>query len=72
MSQEAQGGDISSGFGDSTVSGPVSDEKAEQMLHGDHDGPPREHPQQAAEGDSGGDGGQRVHPQEPAEGGSPS
>ncbi len=25
------GGDISSGFGDSTVTGPVSDEKAEQM-----------------------------------------
>lgn len=25
------GGDISSGFGDSTVTGPVSDEKAERM-----------------------------------------
>ena len=36
------GGDISSGFGESKVSGPVSDEKAQQMLH---DGPP--------EGDSG-------------------
>lgn len=31
------GGDISSGFGESEVKGPVSDEKAEQMLHG---GPP--------------------------------
>ena len=29
------GGDISSGFGESKVDGPVSDEKAEQMLHGD-------------------------------------
>ena len=28
------GGDISSGFGESEVKGPVSDEKAEQMLHG--------------------------------------
>lgn len=28
------GGDISSGFGDPKVDGPVSDEKAEQMLHG--------------------------------------
>lgn len=37
MSEQNHGGDISSGFGDSTVSGPVSDEKAEQMLHG---GPP--------------------------------
>ena len=34
MSEQNHGGDISSGFGDSTVSGPVSDEKAEQMLHG--------------------------------------
>jgi hypothetical protein len=31
------GGDISSGFGESKVNGPVSDEKAQQMLH---DGPP--------------------------------
>lgn len=37
MSEETHGGDISSGFGESTVTGPVSDEKAEQMLHG---GPP--------------------------------
>ncbi len=29
------GGDISSGFGESRVDGPVSDEKAEKMLHGD-------------------------------------
>lgn len=28
------GGDISSGFGNPKVDGPVSDEKAEQMLHG--------------------------------------
>lgn len=27
------GGDISSGFGTSEVSGPVSDEKAQRMLH---------------------------------------
>ncbi len=27
------GGDISSGFGSSEVSGPVSDEKAQKMLH---------------------------------------
>ena len=31
------GGDISSGFGESEVNGPVSDEKAEQMLHGDRE-----------------------------------
>ena len=31
------GGDISSGFGESKVNRPVSDEKAQQMLH---DGPP--------------------------------
>ena len=37
MSEQNHGGDISSGFGESEVSGPVSDEKAEQMLHG---GPP--------------------------------
>ncbi len=37
MSEENHGGDISSGFGESKVTGPVSDEKAEQMLHG---GPP--------------------------------
>ena len=39
MSQETKdGGDISSGFGQSKVDGPVSDEKAEQMLHsGDSD-----------------------------------
>lgn len=35
MTEENNGGDIASGFGDSEVSGPVSDEKAEQMLHGD-------------------------------------
>lgn len=29
------GGDISSGFGEGTVDGPVSDEKAQQMLHDD-------------------------------------
>lgn len=28
------GGDISSGHGETQVRGPVSDEKAEQMLHG--------------------------------------
>lgn len=33
------GGDISSGFGESKVTGPVSDEKAEQMKKGG-DGPP--------------------------------
>lgn len=38
--QPKDGGDISSGFGDSKVSGPVSDEKAEKMLHADNDGPP--------------------------------
>ena len=39
MSEEKKdGGDISSGFGDPKVDGPVSDEKAEQMLHGgNHD-----------------------------------
>ncbi|MDO5535283.1 MAG: hypothetical protein Q4F65_11600 [Propionibacteriaceae bacterium] len=31
------GGDISSGFGDPEVDGPVSDEKAEAMLHGDRE-----------------------------------
>jgi len=35
MSEQHNGGDISSGFGESKVDGPVSDEKAEQMLHGD-------------------------------------
>ncbi len=39
------GGDISSGFGDSEVKGPVSDEKAEQMLHS---GPPSEGGEQAS------------------------
>lgn len=36
------GGDIASGFGDSTVTGPVSDEKAEQMKRSaaGNDGPP--------------------------------
>ena len=38
------GGDISSGFGESKVSGPVSDEKAQQMLH---DGPPSDDAGQA-------------------------
>ena len=33
------GGDISSGFGESTVTGRVSDEKAEKMLHGDPPAP---------------------------------
>ena len=33
------GGDISSGFGESKVTGPVSDEKAEHMKKGG-DGPP--------------------------------
>lgn len=38
MSDDTEnGGDISSGFGESTVTGRVSDEKAEKMLHG---GPP--------------------------------
>lgn len=31
------GGDIASGHGDPEVDGPVSDEKAEQMLHGNPD-----------------------------------
>ena len=34
MTERPDGGDISSGFGDSTVEGPVSDERADQMLHG--------------------------------------
>lgn len=36
------GGDIASGHGDSTVTGPVSDEKAEQMKRREaaNDGPP--------------------------------
>ena len=38
MSEHPDGGDISSGFGESEVKGPVSDEKAEQMLHGGKDG----------------------------------
>lgn len=34
MSNEKKdGGDISSGFGDPKVDGPVSDEKAQEMLH---------------------------------------
>lgn len=38
MSEEKKdGGDISSGRGETEVEGPVSDEKAEQMLHGDRD-----------------------------------
>jgi len=37
---EEYGGDIASGFGDSTLHGPVSDEKAEQMLHGAGGTPP--------------------------------
>lgn len=40
MSEQSHGGDISSGFGESEVKGPVSDEKAEQMLHGGHEGAP--------------------------------
>lgn len=39
------GGDISSGFGESEVQGPVSDEKAERMLHS---GPPSEGGAQAS------------------------
>lgn len=35
MAEKKDGGDISSGFGDSEVDGPVSDEKAQQMLYGD-------------------------------------
>ena len=45
------GGDIASGHGDSTVTGPVSDEKAEQMKRNQaekNDGPP-------SSGDSAGD-----------------
>lgn len=34
MTERPDGGDIASGFGDSTVEGPVSDERAERMLHG--------------------------------------
>ena len=30
---EPDGGDIASGFGDDTQPGPVSDERAQQMLH---------------------------------------
>ncbi len=47
------GGDIASGHGDSTVTGPVSDEKAEQMKRNQaekNDGPP-------SSGDSAGDAG---------------
>ena len=35
MADNQDGGDIASGFGDSTIDGPVSDEKAQEMLHGD-------------------------------------
>lgn len=35
MAENKDGGDIASGFGDSTVDGPVSDEKAQKMLHDD-------------------------------------
>lgn len=35
MSEQPDGGDISSGFGESKVTGPVSDQKAEKMLHDD-------------------------------------
>lgn len=34
---QKDGGDIASGFGDPKVSGPVSDEKAEQMKQGNQD-----------------------------------
>ena len=44
------GGDISSGFGDSEAKGPVSDEKAEKMLHG---GPPADEENQGSPADSG-------------------
>lgn len=35
MTEKKDGGDIASGFGDSEVDGPVSDEKAQEMLYGD-------------------------------------
>jgi hypothetical protein len=66
---ENHGGDISSGFGDSTVTGPVSDEKAEQMMHPDRES-------SAGQGDGsaagGGDseGGRPPRDPGPAEGGS--
>ena len=47
---EQHGGDISSGFGDSEVRGPVSDEQAEKMLHGNRQGPPDDAPGDAEGG----------------------
>lgn len=67
---ESNGGDISSGFGQSQVQGPVSDEKAEQMLNGSGDQPEAQsdaHTQDAAEGGEH-DGPPREHAEAPAEG----
>lgn len=36
--KKKDGGDISSGFGETQVDGPVSDEKAQKMLHSDESG----------------------------------
>ncbi|MDN5570931.1 MAG: hypothetical protein L0G22_06710 [Propionibacteriaceae bacterium] len=44
------GGDISSGFGESSVDGPVSDEKAQQMLH--DDGPDGAEDEDSDDGDT--------------------
>ena len=62
MSEHNHGGDISSGFGDSTVTGPVSDEKAEQMMHGDRHRPPA---QDAAAPADAGDSTEGTTPRDP-------